>query len=158
MTDRAPLTRVGILLPLGLFIVTTIYLAASFDIRTQFTGDGEMSPRSMPILTALMMYAALAVVLVKELRQPTSDAPHGNLLRPALVIAATIGYIALFRPLGYVLATLAYSAALFVIFDYQTRRPLMFALAAIGVTAVFYGLFAGIFGVRLPTLLTEGFL
>ncbi|WP_424929166.1 tripartite tricarboxylate transporter TctB family protein [Amaricoccus tamworthensis] len=157
MAERAPLIRTGVLLPLFLLIVTSIYLAAAFDIRTQFAQPGEMSPRSMPILVALLMYVALAVVLFSELRNPTADGPVRELIRPLFVIIATAGYIALFRPLGYTLATLAFSSALFLIFRFQTGKPLHFAAAAIGVTAAFYGLFAGIFGVRLPSL-TQGFL
>lgn len=152
MADRAPLHRTGVLLPLFLLIVTTIYLAAAFDIRAQFAGAGEMSPRAMPILTACLMYVALAVVLFGEMRKPTADGPAREMLRPLLVVVATAGYIALFQPLGYWLATLAFSSALFAIFGFQHRKPLLFALYAIGVTALFYGLFAGIFGVRLPKL------
>ena len=155
MADRAPLLRIGVLLPLFFLIVTTVYLAAAFDIRSQFAAPGEMSPRSVPILTACLMYVALAVVFVGEFRKPTADGPAREMLRPALVIVATAGYIALFRPLGYWLATLLFTSALFGVFHFQLRKPHMFAIYAIGVTALFYGLFAGIFGVRLPTL-TEG--
>ncbi len=155
MADRAPLLRTGVLLPFFFLIVTTVYLAAAFDIHSQFAGDGEMSPRSVPILTACLMYVALAVVFVGEFRKPTPDGPRSELLRPLLVVAATAGYIAIFRPLGYWLATLLFSSALLAIFQYQIRKPHLFALCAIGVTALFYGLFAGVFGVRLPTL-TEG--
>lgn len=156
MADRAPLVRTGVLLPLFLLIITTVYLAAAFDIRSQFATPGEMSPRSVPILTAGLMYVALAAVLIGEFRKPTPDGDPGELLRPLLVLLATSGYIALFRPVGYWIATLAFTSALFLIFRFKTRNPLMFAIYAIGVAAVFYGLFAGIFGVRLPTL-TEGF-
>ncbi|WP_353475595.1 tripartite tricarboxylate transporter TctB family protein (plasmid) [Salipiger sp. H15] len=156
MADRAPLLRTGVLLPFFFLIVTTVYLAAAFNIHSQFAGDGEMSPRSVPILAAIVMYVALAVVFFNEFRKPTADGPAGEMLRPLLVIVATAGYIALFRPLGYWLSTLAFSSVLFAIFHYQIRKPHLFALYAIGVTALFYGLFAGVFGVRLPTI-TEGF-
>ncbi|MBU2960803.1 tripartite tricarboxylate transporter TctB family protein [Citreicella sp. C3M06] len=152
MADREPLLRTGVLLPLFFLIVTTVYLAAAFDIRSQFAGAGEMSPRSVPILMACLMYVALAAVFIAEFRSPTQDGPVRELLRPLLVIVATAGYIALFRPLGYWLATLVFTSALFAIFHFQLRRPLVFAFYAIAVTALFYGLFAGIFGVRLPTL------
>ncbi|WP_174804474.1 tripartite tricarboxylate transporter TctB family protein [Martelella limonii] len=156
MADRAPIFRTGVLLPLFLLVVTSVYLAAAFDIRSQFAGPGEMSPRSVPILLACLMYVALAVVFVIEFRKPTADGPARELLRPMLVIVATAGYIALFRPLGYWPATLAFTCVLFAIFHFQIRKPHIFAICAIGVTALFYGLFAGIFGVRLPTL-TDGF-
>ncbi|MET4102553.1 putative tricarboxylic transport membrane protein [Roseovarius sp. MBR-78] len=156
MADRAPLLRTGVLLPLFFLIVTTVYLAAAFDIRSQFAAPGEMSPRSVPILMACLMYVALAGVFIGEFRKPTADGPVRELLRPLLVIVATSGYILLFRPLGYGLATLAFTSALFGIFHFHLRKPHLFAIYAVGVTAVFYGLFAGVFGVRLPTLI-EGF-
>ncbi|MGI3170861.1 tripartite tricarboxylate transporter TctB family protein [Pseudooceanicola sp. C21-150M6] len=152
MNDPKTLFRIGLLLPLFLMAATTVYLAAAFDIRTQFTGDGEMSPRSIPILAAGLMYIALGVVIWGEVRTPTDDGPLKDMLRPLLVVLATAGYIALFRPLGYVVSTLLFVAALFLIFQFCTRRPVAFVLYAIGVTAVFYGLFAVIFGVRLPSL------
>lgn len=95
------------------------------------------------------------MVLVQELRSPAPDLPgesaDGSLLRPALVVVATAVYILLFRPLGYSLSTLLFVAALFLTFGFETSRPLRFAIYAVGVTAVFYGLFALVFGVRLPT-------
>ncbi|MGR3393520.1 tripartite tricarboxylate transporter TctB family protein [Pseudooceanicola nanhaiensis] len=148
----------GLLLPLFLLVLTTIYITAAFDIRVQFAGDGDIGPRSIPILAALCMYAALLVVIVQEWRAPSEDAPEDEdapgtgIWRPLGVVVATAAYILLFRPLGYTLATLGFVGALFVLFQFETRRPLFFALYALAVTAVFYGLFAGIFGVRLPSL------
>ncbi|SFE67603.1 tripartite tricarboxylate transporter TctB family protein [Roseivivax sediminis] len=147
--------RGGIVFPLVLIVVTTIYLAAAFDIRTQFSAAGDIGPRTIPVLAAVLMYAALLIVLVQEVRnppEPEGDADGGSLLRPVLVVVATGAYIALFRTLGYSLSTLLFVAALFLTFGFETRRPVRFALYAVAVTAVFYGLFAVIFGVRLPTL------
>lgn len=161
MNGARRLLSPAIALPLFFLVLTTVYLAAIFDIRAQFADDGGIGPRTIPLLAAFCMYGALCVVLVREWRHPGTPQPaeaseHG-LWRPLGVIVATGAYILLFRHLGYTLSTLAFVAALFVVFEFQTRRPLGFALGVIGVTAVFYGLFAGIFSVRLPTL-TEGFL
>lgn len=154
--DKSTFLRGAILFPLGLMVVTTIYLAAAFDIASPFSAPGEISPRGIPILMAILMYVALLVVLVQEIRAPATDlpdqSPDDSVLRPALVVLATAGYILLFRPLGYSISTLFFVAALFCTFGFETRRPVRFALYAIGVTAVFYGLFALVFGVRLPTL------
>lgn len=157
MKPEKTFLRSGVLLPLFLMVVTTIYLIAAFEIRTQFTAPGEMSPRSIPILAAVLMYGALAVVLWREMRAPTGDGPFRAMLRPGLVVLAMAGYIFLFRQLGYVVSTLVFVSVLFGIFRFETARPLRFALYALGIVAVFYGLFAGIFGVRLPSL-TGGFL
>ncbi len=145
--------RAGIMFPLALIVVTTIYMGAAFGIRSQFSTPGEVSPRAIPLLTAGLMYVALLVVLFQELRSAPGEpdgSGSGTFLRPALVIVATAAYILLFRPLGYSLSTLLFVGALFFVFGFETRRPLRFALYAIAVTAAFYGLFALVFGVRLP--------
>lgn len=145
--------RSAVLFPVFLLILTTIYLAEALSIRSQFGGDTIVGPRFMPILMAIIMYVALVVVLVGELRQDEAASSSGSFLRPLLVVVATGIYIAVFRPLGYVPATLGFVVALFLIFEFEKRRPAFFALYVIAVTAIFYGLFAGIFGVRLPPML-----
>ncbi|SDO23112.1 tripartite tricarboxylate transporter TctB family protein [Vreelandella arcis] len=145
--------RSGVLFPAFLLILTTIYLAEAVSIRSQFGGDTIVGPRFMPILMAFIMYAALLVVMVGEWRKDAEAPTGGSLLRPLLIVVATGIYIAAFRPLGYVPATLGFVVALFLIFDFERKRPVFFVLYAIAVTALFYGLFAGIFGVRLPPLL-----
>lgn len=164
MDGSGRILKPGLVLPLFFLVLTTVYTAAAFDIRAQFSGDGEIGPRSIPLLAAICMYAALFVAMIQEWRKP-DDAPadgedeggETGFWRPLGVILATAAYILLFRTLGYTLSTLGFVSALFVIFQFETRRPIFFVIYAIGVTAVFYGLFAGIFGVRLPAL-TEGFL
>ncbi|SIS51752.1 tripartite tricarboxylate transporter TctB family protein [Paracoccus saliphilus] len=145
--------RLGMLFPLFLLVLTAIYTAAAFDIRTQFTGDGEIGPRTIPLLVAICMYMTLLVVIFQELRRPTEEDAGTGLSRPLLVVGATAAYILLFRPIGYSLSTLLFVLALFRIFEFKPRQPVQFILYAIAVTAVFYGLFAGIFGVRLPALI-----
>lgn len=152
-------TGAGFLFPVFLFVMTTAYLAAAFNIRTMFGADGGVGPRTMPIVSAIIMYGALLIVIVKEVRGPQKERENtlASHVRPILVALATGGYIWLFIPLGYILSTMVFVAVLFAIFQYQIRNPLKFLLYDVIITAVFYGLFAGIFEVRLPTL-TGGFL
>ncbi|WGI26300.1 tripartite tricarboxylate transporter TctB family protein [Halomonas alkaliantarctica] len=141
------------LFPAFLLVLTTIYLAEALSIRSQFGGDTIVGPRFMPILMAIIMYVALIVVMVGEWRKESEVTATGSFLRPMMVVLATAIYIAVFRPLGYVPATLCFAAALFLIFDFERKRPVFFVMYVIAVTALFYGLFAGIFGVRLPPML-----
>ena len=143
----------AVLFPAFLLILTTIYLAEAVSIRSQFGGDTIVGPRFMPILMAIIMYVALIVVMVGEWRKEAEVTASGSFLRPLMVVLATAIYIAVFRPLGYVPATLCFVIALFLIFDFERKRPVFFVLYVIAVTALFYGLFAGIFGVRLPPML-----
>ncbi|MDN7131154.1 tripartite tricarboxylate transporter TctB family protein [Halomonas sp. MC140] len=143
----------AVLFPVFLLILTTVYLAEALSIRSQFGGDTIVGPRFMPILMAIVMYIALVAVLVGEWRKDVEVSANNSFLRPLMIVVATAVYIAVFRPLGYIPATLGFVVALFVIFDFERKRPAVFALYVIAVTAVFYGLFAGIFGVRLPPML-----
>ncbi len=152
MSGKNGLLRIGVVFPLFLLVVNTIYFAACFSITANFTPAGEMGPQHIPMLVSGLMYVALIVVLTQELRNPMENEGMAGFLRPFLVMVATGAFIGLFPLLGYVIATLLFVAALFVIFEFETKRPLFFALYAVAVTAVFYGLFAGIFGVRLPSL------
>lgn len=137
-----------LLLPLFLLVLTTVYVAATFQITPQFS-EGFVGPRFMPLLAALLMYAALAHIIWSE-RSSDNVSEAGSLWQPAAVVLATALYIAVFKPLGYTIATFAYVVCLFHIFHYQAGRPLRRLLNAIAVTAVFYGLFALVFGIRLP--------
>ncbi|MFV0358226.1 tripartite tricarboxylate transporter TctB family protein [Tropicimonas sp.] len=160
MKTRAGMGDSAIGLPVFLLIFTTIYLAEAFRIHPQVSGDSFVGPRFVPVLTAIGMYVTLLIVLVREFRDRrirSAEAVAGqeggtDFLRPALIVLATAIYIALFRPLGYVISTAGYVAVLFLIFQYETGRPLRFALGVAGVVLVFYGLFGVVFGVRLPPL------
>ncbi|SES15687.1 Tripartite tricarboxylate transporter TctB family protein [Tranquillimonas rosea] len=153
MSPRERFGRMGILLPVFFLIVTTVYLAEAFTIRAQFSGAGEIGPRTIPILTAILMYVALLVVLIGELRNDAPDEAQGSLLQPALVVVATFVYIFVFRPLGYFPATALYVAALFFVFGFETRRPVWFVFYVAATTLAFYALFGLVFGVRLPPVL-----
>ncbi|WP_163268888.1 tripartite tricarboxylate transporter TctB family protein [Chelativorans alearense] len=151
MVMREMRWRKRLLLPLFLLVLTTIYVVATFRITPQFS-EGLVGPRFLPLLAALLTYAALVHVIRRELASD-DESGKGAFWQPVAVVLATAAYIALFKPFGYSLATLLYVYALFHIFHYQQGRPLRRLLYAIAVTAVFYGLFALVFGIRLPTLL-----
>lgn len=158
MSGNAGFLRLGVIFPLVLMVLTTIYFAASFNIRAQFTPEGELGPQHIPMLVSGLMYVALLVVLIQELRQPAriAETDEGaSILRPVLVVIATAAYIWLFRPLGYAVSTALFVATLFAVFKFETKRPVIFALYVVGVVTVFYLLFAVIFGVRLPALIGE---
>ena len=144
--------RTGLVLPIVLIALNTVYLSAALNIESQFSSGAGIGPRTVPILVSLCMYVALVVVLYGELRDDGASEPRGAVIRPALVVLATAGYIFLFRPLGYWIDTALYVAVLFGVFQFEIRRPHFFAGYVILVAVAFYGLFAGVFGVRLPPL------
>ncbi|MDZ5696544.1 tripartite tricarboxylate transporter TctB family protein [Chelativorans sp. M5D2P16] len=151
MAMREMRWRNRLFVPVFLLVLTTIYVAAAFRISPQFS-EGLVGPRFLPLVSALLMYGALLHIIRNELVSG-EESEKGGFWRPAAIVVATAAYIALFKPLGYSVSTLAYVCVLFHIFRYHEGRPLRRLIYAIAVTAVFYGLFALVFGVRLPTLL-----
>lgn len=152
MMNRQKIFSVDFAFPLFLLVLTTIYLADTVNIRVQASESFWQGPRAMPVIAAALMYLLLVIVLVRQFRGPDPEPREGEILRPALVMLATAVYIFLFVPLGYGLSTLIYVSALFVIFEFRTRQPVAFAIYALVVTAIFYILYAVLFGVRLPEL------
>lgn len=140
-----------LLLPLFLFLLTSIYLAEALQLRPQFD-EGLVGPKFLPVLASILMYAALAVVVWQDLRQGPPDEPLGSLATPALVALATAVYILVFRMAGYALATTLYAFALLCLFQLEEGGLLRRALYAVAITAVFYALFELGFGVRLPLI------
>lgn len=150
--DRRRLLSAEFMLPISFLVLTTIYLAETFRLRSQMSESFWAGPKAMPVLASILMYALLLVVLVRQFRTASSAPPAGSAIRPVLVTVVTAIYILAFEPLGYGLSTLLFVSALFVIFDFKRRQPVSFAIHAIAVTAIFYVLYAVLFGVRLPEL------
>jgi putative tricarboxylic transport membrane protein len=103
---------------------------------------------------AALMYVALLVVLRDALRRRRAagggEDGASDLADPLKVVALTLGYVAAFQPLGYALATVPYVFLLFQVFRFEDRSHLKRLAYALVITAVFYGLFAGVFNIRLP--------
>lgn len=143
-----------ILLPVVLLVATTTYLIGALRISSPYQ-DAGAGPEFFPILLACIMYPALAFVLVDGVRARRAgrEAPPHRLKDPAKVVALTALYVALFRPLGYFVATTLYVLGLFFVFDPGTRSLLKRVLVAFAIALGGYLLFRKAFGVRLPTFL-----
>lgn len=156
----APLSRrwwrdVEVVLPVALLGATTVYLAAAFRISTTFSA-GPVDASFMPKLIAGLMYLALLLVLRDALKRRSAAGEEAAgaaapLVAPALVVALTAVYVAVFKTAGYTLSTLPYVYLLFYVFRFEEKSQLKRIAYAVAITAVFYGLFAGIFDIRLPT-------
>lgn len=143
---------VEIILPALLLAVTSVYLAAAFQVSSPFSTD-LVDASFMPKLVAGLMYVALLVVLrdaLRRRRRAKCEDGGSDLADPLKVVALTLAYVAAFQPLGYALATVPYVFLLFHVFRFEDRSHLKRLAYAVVITAVFYGLFAGIFNIRLP--------
>ncbi len=137
-------------LALVLLAATSVYLAAAFSVRPQFS-EGLVGPRFLPILAALLVYAALLFELFVH-RGRTRRARGDTLTRPAMIVGATALYVLAFSFIGYVAATVPFVVALFAVFGFREGQWFRRLAYAGAMTAVFYALFAGAFGIRLPKL------
>lgn len=144
-----------ILLPVILLVATTVYLVAAQDIANPYADRGGIGPSFFPIVIAVAMYAALIAVLIDGVRAVRAGEPpfEHRLKDPAKVVLLTAVYVALFRPLGFLLATTAYVTGLFHVFDLGTRNPVKQVAVALVIALLGHLLFRTAFGVRLPTVL-----
>ncbi|WP_085578738.1 tripartite tricarboxylate transporter TctB family protein [Thalassospira mesophila] len=144
-----------LILPFVLFVITSIYLATALQITAQFD-EGLVGPSFVPVVASILMYIALAFVVL-GMRNDTDKAAREklNLAAPLKVVVATAVYILAFKPLGYPVSTFLYVYALLYIFGLEDTGPLKRIAYTAAITAVFYALFALIFQVRLPLFDTE---
>jgi putative tricarboxylic transport membrane protein len=138
-------------LPFFLLVMTAVYAAAAFQIQPQFS-EGVAGPRFVPLLAAFLTFAALARVIWRDLAEEGKDI-EGGILEPLLIVLVMVLYVFAFTPLGYGLSTFLFVFALFHLFHFEEGRIVIRVLYTIAVTAVFYGMFAVAFGIRLPALM-----
>lgn len=141
-----------LLVPLLLAVFGVVYYLQAGAIRSQYS-QGPIGPGDVPKMYVVALGVALVFVVVTDLRRPRVEgAPldWGGLLAALAVVAASALYIALFRPLGYLLATAIYSLILLAIFARLKMRPLRMLAQTAGLVAAVYLLFGVLFDVRLP--------
>ena len=163
-TGHVPSLLRALLLPGVLAFFTTAYLIEALRLGSPIR-YGVPSASFMPILLSVIMYAALAAIVIRSLRQrhviPAGAPVLGRTtVVPALVVLATTIYIFLFTLLGFFISTLLYLYALLSLFGYHSGRTFgghaRRALAAVVVSAAVYAFFVIAFRVQLPTILEFG--
>ena len=148
--------------PAALLVLALIYGWDAVSVTAQFD-EGLVGPKFMPLLLTVVVIFGLLCIMHKEWRSnsvvtdPAESVPdmvpetgssgHG---KPALVIATIIVYIAIFKLLGYPLATLILAFVLLTLFGYGKTQPVRRLGVAACITGVFYLLFMVSFSVRLP--------
>lgn len=142
-----------IVLPVVLLIVTTAYLLNALQVTTAYDDVG-VGPSFFPVVLSVVMYCALAAVLFHALRTPRGAAATPLRLKdPIKVVLLTAAYIALFRPLGYFIATTLYVWSLFFVFEFGSKNQIWKILCAILIAVAAWLLFDVAFGIRLPKFL-----
>ena len=141
-----------IVLPVVLLIVTTAYLLNALQVTTAYDDVG-VGPSFFPVVLSVVMYCALAAVLFQGLRSPRGAATPLRLKDPVKIVLLTAVYIALFRPLGYFIATTLYVWSLFFVFEFGNRNQIWKVVSAVLIAVAAWLLFDVAFGVRLPKFL-----
>lgn len=141
-----------IVLPLVLIAATTVYLVGAFDIASPYDDKG-VGAGFFPVVLAVVMYAALAVVLFQGIQQVGVTEPAVLRLGPPVkVVVLTTLYVAIFKQVGYFLSTTLYVWGLFFVFSFGTANHIKRIAVAVAVAVAFFLLFEVAFQVRLPTL------
>jgi hypothetical protein len=138
-----------IVLPVVRFVVPTAYLLNALQVTTAYEDEG-VGPAFFPGVLAVVMYGALAAVLWQGLRAPRDAAAPLRLKDPVKVVLLTAVYIALFRPLGYFIATTLYVWSLFFVFEFGSRNQVWKVVSAVLIAVAAWLLFDVAFGIRLP--------
>jgi len=141
--------RADLLIGLGLLAFAAFYFQQSFTITVGFAAD-RLGPTFFPRLLALVLAACALALIGRSVRGRSDPAPLPTVRASLLLwtIASTIAYVMALSPLGYLIATPLYLAALVWLLGY--RSPTGLAGTALGVTAVLYLVFAKALKVLVP--------
>lgn len=140
MTDR--------LIGLFFLLVAVIYAVAAIQIKAGFTSD-VLGPRPYPLLLAALL---ITLCLVKVVA-PRPDGvgpriPRESLPRLAAAVASFVVYALLLEPLGFLVATMAETIVLCLLFGASLRQA---AVAGASISVALYGLFDLLLDLHLPS-------
>jgi len=141
--------RADLLIGIGLLAFAILYYRESFAITVGFASD-RLGPTFFPRLLAFAL-GICALGLIRRSLTGRSDVDPLPPLRIGLFVGAvalTLAYAALLTPLGYVIATLLYMAAMSWLLGYRNLLGLAGTTAA--VTAVLYLVFVRALNVLVP--------
>ena len=141
-----------LVLPLCLAAFGVVYFLQAGMIRSLYD-QGPVGPGDVPRWYAVALGIALAAAVAGDLRRKRAEAAPfdlGGLVSAAMVIAASAVYVALFRPLGYLVATAVYAVILLAVFSRLKVGVLSTVLQTAALVAAVYLLFEAAFDVRLP--------
>lgn len=145
-----------------LLVLTLIYASEISSIRSLFD-EGFVSTRFLPKLLVWIAIGALTVIALRDARASSGekddlDSSWTSHVKPLVLLGVVFCYIALFRPAGFILTTIALAMSCLWLFDFassEQRKSARIAknlIAALIITALAYLLFAVAFGTRLPLL------
>jgi hypothetical protein len=109
---------------------------------------GAFSPTFFPRIVLWLWIGLAGLDLVAELRRRAAPAPM-PMARVAVIGVAFVAYALALVPIGFFLASLAFSAV--ALWSLGIRRPLQLLAFSVGVPAALVGLFNHVLTLPLPT-------
>lgn len=145
--------RSSLALPLGLLGLTLVYASGIFNIRSQFE-EGFVSVTFLPKVLVVIALLAIGAIVNSEVRsaRPQAKDTESTLLdraKPFLLFCAILGYIAAFRPIGFLISTTMLAYVCLWLFNYARGQVWLRVLVSSAITTLAYLLFAVAFGTRL---------
>jgi putative tricarboxylic transport membrane protein len=111
-------------------------------------------PGFFPLLGGVTLLALSSTLLVQAwLGRSTGCEAFGELRRPAILVVAMGGYVAILDPLGYVLATIPIAVVVLRVLGVTSWRVL--GVSSVGLSVGTYVLFARVLGIELPVGVLE---
>lgn len=142
---------ITLLFLLFLLISNTVYVLSIPFLHAPYVTPA--GPRVFPIIISALLYVALFSLIANAIRKPVELHEVTRLNIPGLVvlISSTILYIALFTPLGYIIATFLYAIVLLKAYE-PGRRIISIIMHAFLITAFVFIVFQYFFNAHLPYL------
>ncbi|WP_157961706.1 tripartite tricarboxylate transporter TctB family protein [Acuticoccus kandeliae] len=150
-----------LIVPLVLIGFSVVYYIEAGAIRSIYdTGPIKSGdyPKFLAVALAVSVLVAVGLDLRRARVKDEDAAPldWSGLVSAALVIATCAVYLVLFQLTGYFISTFLFSLTLLAIFSRLKMNIPRAVIEAAILTAVVYGLFAGLFNVRLPAFPSFG--
>jgi hypothetical protein len=162
---RADLVLSGVLA-----LIAVVYAAQAFDLPETSPNQADIGPRAYPLLILVLMVLATALLALKALwgfigsaREDSAPDTKSATDRRAmmfrlgglmLVVMATVAYLELMIPLGFIVSTSVFLALHVAMIGgwrrYRGRRVLIPIVFACLTSVAIYVLFADALGVLLP--------
>lgn len=140
-------------LTVGLAILTTLYAFGIPNIRSLFD-EGLVGTQFLPQLLVVITLICLVIIAVRDIKTNLTNDDEEEFsfkekLKPFALFLATLGYIALFKPTGFLIATFTYSFCILCLFSHANNQLFVRSFIAACITALAYLLFAIAFGTHL---------
>ncbi len=143
----------GLLCAIPSLIFSLVCLYASITYPNLKTDYMQVSASFFPTVVSVIMAAVSLIMLIEaivkpDIREPLSDTEKKAYLRGILAIADCIFYVAIFKPVGYIISSILALFAMMVIFGNRKWKAMI--ITSIAMPIVLYLVFYYALQTNLP--------